>query len=110
MTIEATITHGLSVGIDGQSPNVAQVELGGGVHIVLAEPMSFECVVALGPVGMLIDTSDYYKRADVDVLMASKQDQLVAGKDIYLNGNVIDNEHEFFTNWEIENVWNSVDV
>lgn len=41
-------------------------------------------------------------------LLADKQDRLVAGKDIYLNGSVIDNEHAFFSNWEIEQVWNAI--
>lgn len=49
-----------------------------------------------------------YSKQEIDTLLSGKQNSLIPGKDIYINNNVIDNEHEFFTNQEIESVWNII--
>jgi len=58
----------------------------------------------------LFEEGLYYTKANVDNLLLQKQNTLTAGKDIYINNDVIDNEHEFFTNDQIQDIWNRVDI
>lgn len=51
---------------------------------------------------------DSYTKQEVDTMLNHKQNTLIPGKDIYINNNTIDNEHEFFTNQDIESVWNFI--
>lgn len=53
-------------------------------------------------------TQDYYDKNIINSLLNSKQNKLIAGKDIEIILDTINNEHSFFTNNEIESAWNSI--
>ena len=53
-------------------------------------------------------TQDYYDKNVINSLLNSKQNKLIAGKDIEIILDTINNEHSFFTNNEIESAWNSI--
>lgn len=54
------------------------------------------------------DLSKVYSKEQIDSLLAKKQNTLIPGKDIFITGDVIDNEHNFFTNQEIQDVWDII--
>lgn len=52
--------------------------------------------------------TNQYTKQEVDALLNYKQNTLIPGKDIFITGDVIDNEHNFFTNQEIQDVWDII--
>lgn len=52
--------------------------------------------------------TNQYTKQEIDTLLNYKQNTLIPGKDIFITGDVIDNEHDFFTNQEIQNAWNII--
>lgn len=52
--------------------------------------------------------TNQYTKQEIDTLLNYKQNTLIPGKDIFINGNVINNEHNFFTNQEIQDVWDII--
>lgn len=107
MTLEGKITHGIAIDCtqDGQWAVCVNV---GGTQVTLCDTADFEVILALGPIGTYVDMSNYYQRSEIDSMMGKKQNVLTAGKDIEIYHDIIDNEHAFFSNWEIESVWSAI--
>lgn len=107
MRLEGKITHGITIDCAQDGLWAVCVNVGG-TQVALCNTTDFEVILAFGPIGTFVDMSNYYQRSEIDNMMQQKQNNLVAGKDIYINGNVIDNEHNFFTNQEIQDVWDII--
>lgn len=86
MTLEGKISHG--VGIDFLP--------------------DFKLFLALGPIGTFVDMTNYYRKEEINAMMQGKQDSLTAGEDIWITDNVIDNKHAFFTDSEIQQIWDTI--
>lgn len=104
MTIDGTITHGMAVDIESTGGADVVVELRGGARLCLCRSSVHDIVLAMGPIGAWVDLSGYATKEELQ----QKQDRLTAGKDIYINNNTIDNEHDYFSNPEIDELWDLV--
>lgn len=106
MTLEGKIIHGVAIDCNVGQWDV-RIEVGS-MDITLCNAKDFDVILALGPIGTYVDLSSYYHKEEIDQMMAQKQNRLTAGKDIWITNDVIDNEHDFFSNFEIESAWNAV--
>lgn len=106
MRLEGTIRHGMAVSGRHCGEDVLEVRLQGGVRMRLAGGGEVKAVIGFGPIGSYVDTSRYYTKEQTDAMLAEKQNRLTAGKDIEITvENIINNEHTFFTNSEVDDIW-----